>query len=191
MALAPPLRWACRMRPLLLVALALSAPSAARAQLPPRSLGLELGFSRDLGASGPDRAPVSLSATWWIADDLDLTARGGSAFAWRSEVRPADPCFEAALGFRRRLAGTGRMRVHLVLDVVFVRAPGAVGLEPSALPASTPPDSGLALAAGAALELFAGRDVSVSATGEIGETIWLVRDGALAARFAIRMGVYF
>jgi hypothetical protein len=104
------------MRTSLLAIVALLTPSAAAAQLAPRSVSLEFGISRQLGSEDLLRAPVALAASWWIADALDFTVRAGWASAPRTDVRGADSSFEVGAGLRRTFP-SGALRPSLFADL--------------------------------------------------------------------------
>jgi hypothetical protein len=168
------------MRPLLLAALLSLPPSAALAQLAPRSLALEAGFTLETAEARPGRAPVGLVATWWLADALDATARVAWVFAPRTEDRASDDRFEAGLGVRWALA-RGRIRPELLAGASVVELPGAAFF----------PAAGLRLSAGAALEAFVARDVSVSALVEGAHLLLAGEEGGPGAAVALRVEVYF
>jgi hypothetical protein len=169
------------MRTLALAALLLLSPALSRAQTSPRSLALELGLSNDSAAALGSRSPVALVASWWLAGDLDATARAAWAFASRTQDRAADDSFEAGAGLRYGLARWSSLRPQVLAELSFVQ------VLPSALAA---PASGLRLGAGAALEAFLGRDVSLTLV--LGASrLFLVEGGGLGLAASLRAGAYF
>jgi hypothetical protein len=146
------------MRHLAAAALLALTPIAARAQLAPRSIALDLGYASDSAPSLGTTAPVGLSASWWIGDDLDLTARAAHAFAARTAGRGADEVYEAGLGLRRSF-GSGRLRPYATLDAAFLLA--ATG-------ALSGWDEGVRASAGAGLEVFVARDLSLACGASAG-----------------------
>ncbi len=169
------------MRILILAALLLLAPGLSLAQSSPRSLALELGFSSDSAAALGSRSPVALVASWWLTGDLDATARAAWAFASRTQDRAADDSFEAGAGLRYGLARWSSLRPQVLAELSFVQ------VLPSALAA---PASGLRLGAGAALEAFLGRDVSLTLI--LGASrLFLAEGGGIGLAASLRAGVYF
>ena len=175
----------CRMRPLVLAVLLAAVPRLAAAQVAPRSIGLELGFTRDSSAALGDRAPVALTAAWWIMGDLDATARVAWGFASRTSVREAAGSLEAGAGLRFGLARWHVLRPQVVADLAFVHVFGAT---PSEARAS---DSGVRVGAGAAMELFLGRDVSVSLGAKVTELALASGDGGSGIALAMGLAAYF
>jgi hypothetical protein len=173
------------MRSLALLLVLAVAPTGAAAQSSPRSLGLELGVTRDSVAAMGDRAPVALSATWWLTGDLDATARVAWGFAARTEGRAADGSFEAGLGLRCGLASWSILRPQLLANAAFVQV--------ASWAASTPwaSDSGVRLSAGMALEAFLARDLSLSLAGEASQLMLFSEGGGPGLGLALRIGAYF
>jgi hypothetical protein len=173
------------MRSLALLLVLAVAPTGAAAQSSPRSLGLELGLTRDSVAAMGDRAPVALSATWWLTGDLDATARVAWGFAARTEGRGADGSFEAGLGLRCGLASWSILRPQLLANAAFVQV--------ASWAASTPwvSDSGARLSAGMALETFLARDLSLSLAVEASQLMLFSEGGGPGLGLAMRIGAYF
>jgi len=169
------------MRILILAALLLLAPGLSRAQSSSRSLALELGFSSDSAAALGSRSPVALVASWWLTGDLDVTARAAWAFASRTQDRAADDSFEAGAGLRYGLARWSSLRPQVLAELSFVQ------ILPSALAA---PASGLRLGAGAALEAFLGRDVSLTLVLGASRLV-LAEGGGTGLAASLRAGAYF
>jgi hypothetical protein len=133
-------------------------PLATPAQLAPRSVALEVGYTSDSAPALGASAPVGLSASWWIADDLDLTARAALAFAARTAGRGADALYEAGLGLRRTF-GAARLRPYATLDAaVLLASTGALARW----------EQGVRASAGAGLEAFLARDLSLACGGSAG-----------------------
>jgi hypothetical protein len=169
------------MRNLSLAALLLFAPALARAQSSPRSLAVELGFSNDSAAALGARSPVALVASWWLAGDLDATARASWAFASRTQDRAADDSFEAGAGLRYGLARWSSLRPQVLAELSFVQ------ILPSALAA---PASGVRFGASAALEAFLGNDVSLTLV--LGASrLFLVEGSGFGLAASLRAGAYF
>ncbi len=126
-----------------------AAPSLAAAQIAPRSLALEAGIACD--SDGALRAPLALSASWWIAERLDLTVRVGWASVPRTQGRAPDATYEGGVGLRRTL-GEGPLRPALMVEVGAVHVLDASPFER---------DLGVRLRAGAVLDAFIGRDLAV------------------------------
>lgn len=168
------------MRSLTLAALLTLAPGAARAQLAPRSIALELGFTRESAPALGDRAPLALAASWWIADELDLTARAAFGFAARTEGRAAGALYEAEFGLRRTF-GAGPVRPFAAIDAAFLQA--STG-QPFAW------EQGLRLAASAGLEVFPARDLSV-AVAAAGSEALLASGSGPSIGLALRVTGYF
>ncbi|GEJ58285.1 hypothetical protein [Anaeromyxobacter diazotrophicus] len=167
-----------------LPALALVAaclPALARAQLAPRSLALELGFSSDSAPALGSRAPVGLVASWWLAGELDATARASWASAARTDGRAADGAYEAGAGLRYRLARWGSLRPHLAAEVA------AVGVLPGS---GFSAETGVRLGGGVGLEAFLGREVFLALALQ-GSELWLPHGGGLGLGAALRAGAYF
>jgi len=172
---------ACRMRSRSVALLLALAPLAAAAQVAPRSLSLELGITRDSAPALASRVPVALVATWWLAGDLDATARAGWSFAPRTEGRAADGSFEAGMGLRQAVARWGLLRPQLVGDVAFVQA-GSPLFTAAA---------GVRVGAGVAIEAFVGRDLPVSLVAEASELLLTSGEGGPALSLALRVGACF
>ncbi len=170
--------------PALTLLLAL-APGAAAAQSAPRSLALELGFSSDSAELLGGRAPVALSVAWWLTSDLDATARVAWAFAARTGGRAADGSFEAGGGVRYSLANWASLRPQLVADVAFVQVLGAPRSE------VWMSDAGVRLAAGAALEIFFARDLSLNLMARATELALASGDGGPGLAFSVGVAAYF
>jgi hypothetical protein len=170
------------MRTLLALAAAAIAvpPSLAAAQLAPRSLALEIGLARDSGAAL--RAPLSLSANWWIAERLDLTARVGWASVARTSGRAPDSIYEGGVGLRRAL-GDGPLRPSLMAEVAAAHVLGAWPFER---------DLGVRLRAGAVIDAFIGRDLAIGLALLTGGTL-LVESGSADADLgmALRLEGFF
>jgi hypothetical protein len=168
------------MRPLAAAALVALAPVATLAQLAPRSVALELGYTRDSAPALGATAPVGVAASWWIADDLDLTARAAYAFAARTSGRGADAVYEAGLGVRRSFGG-GRLRPYAALEAAWLlTCAGAIcGRE-----------QGVRASAGAGLEIFVARDLSLALGASAGGA--LLASGAGASfTLVLRAAGYF
>ena len=179
--MARPSQLRCRMRTLFLAALLLLVPGFPRAQSSPRSLALELGFSSDSAAALGSRSPFALVASWWLTGDLDVTARAAWAFASRTQDRAADDSFEAGTGLRYGLARWSSLRPQVLAELSFVQ------VLPSALAA---PASGVRLGAGAALEAFLGRDVSLTLV--LGASrVFLAEGSGTGLAASLRAGAYF
>ena len=169
------------MRTLALAALLLLFPSLSRAQTSPRSLALELGFSSDSATALGSRSPVALVASWWLAGDLDATARAAWAFASRTQDRAADDSFEAGGGLRYTLVRWSSLRPQVLAELSFVQ------VLPSAL---AQPASGLRVGAGAGLEAFLGREVSLTLV--LGASrLFLAEGGGTGVAASLRAGAYF
>ena len=173
------------MRALALAVLLASAPAAADAQLAPRSLALELGFARDSAAALGERAPVALAATWWLAGEIDATARVAWAFAPRTGDRAAASSFEAGAGVRYGVARWPALRLQVVVELGFVHVLDAPRLD------GWTSDSGVRAGLGAALEVFLARDVSLSFTGRLTDLALASGDGGAGASLATALAVYF
>jgi hypothetical protein len=173
------------MRPLALSLLLASAPAAAAAQGGPRCLSLELGFTRDSAEELGDRAPVALSTAWWLTGDLDATARVTWGFASRTGGRRAAGSFEAVAGLRYALGTLSVLRPQLVVDLAFVQVFGAPAAE------SWTSDSGVRLGAGAALEVFFARELSLSLTARATELALVSGDGGPGLAVALGVAAYF
>jgi hypothetical protein len=170
------------MRLVAIALVAVLAPSAAHAQLAPRSLAIELGFSEDAAPALASRASVGLAASWWVTGDLDVTARLSWAAAARTEGRAADPVYEAGLGLRRRLARGSSLRPYLAFELA------AVGVLAGAVSMG---DTGLRLGIGAGVEAFLGRDLFLAAGVQGSELLFLPGGGGLGGCWAVRAGAYF
>jgi hypothetical protein len=167
------------MRSLALAVILSLSPAHAIAQLAPRSLALELGFSGDSAPALGERTPVALVATWWLVGPLDAMLRTAWRSTWRTDVRGSD-AFEAGAGLRYTLAGT-TVRPQVLASVSFVEV----------LPGPFAPDeSGLRLAAGAGLEVFVARDVFAAAVGE-GSVVMLPSGSGAGLAATLRLGVCF
>lgn len=164
-----------------LVLVAAFLPALAHAQLAPRSLALELGFSSDSAGALGARAPVGLVASWWLAGDLDATARFTWASAARTDGRAADGAYEAGLGLRHRLARWASLQPHLAAELA------AVGVAPGP---GWPGQTGLRLGAGLGLEAFLGRDVFLALLLQ-GSELLLPGGGGPGLCAALRAGAYF
>ena len=146
-------------RVLVTAALAAAAPRAA-AQLSNRSIAVETGLSAPLGARAHAAEALALAATAWLDGDLEAVARIARWAEARTAGRAADVEADADAG-RGGWLGTAGLRLSLLPDPLrpqlWIEAGWARLLRP---------DGGadrLALGAGAGLEWFAGRDLSVSA----------------------------
>jgi len=156
------------------------APLAVHAQLAPRSASLDLGYTRDSAPALGASTPVGVGASWWIADDLDLTARLGLGFAPRTAGRAADARYEAGLGLRQAL-GTGRLRPYASIDAAFLL------VSTGAIPTW---EQGLRAGVEAGLEAFLVRDLSLACGGSAGAA--LLPSGAGAALgLVLRLTGYF
>lgn len=145
---------ACRMtlaRIVLAAAVAVVARPAA-AQLSNRSVALEAGLSAPLRGGAPAAQAFALSATAWLDGELEAVARVARWSGPRTRDRAAD-----AGGW----SGTAGLRLSLLPEPlrpqVWLEA-GWARLERPEGPADR-----LALGAGAGLEWFVARDVSVAA----------------------------
>ena len=168
------------MRSLALSALLTLAPAAAGAQLAPRSIALELGFTRESAPALGDRAPLALAASWWIAEDADLTARVAFGFAARTAGRAAGALYEAGFGLRRTFGG-GAVRPFAAVDAAFLQASAGPTLAW---------EQGLRLAASAGLEVFPARDLSVAVAAAGGEAL-LASGSGPSVGVTVRLAGYF
>ena len=173
------------MRPLALAVILSVLPRSAASQVAPRSIGLELGFTRDSSAVLGDRAPIALTAAWWLTGELDATARVGWGFASRTSVRAAAASLEAGAGLRWGLARWSAVRPQLLAEVAFV---DALDAPPSAAGES---DYGVRFAAGAAVELFLTRDLSASLSAKATELGLAGGDGGPGVAVAMGFATYF
>ena len=170
-----------RLAALALLLTAALRPVAARAQLAPRSLALELGFSDDSVAALGSRAPVGLVASWWLGGELDATVRFTWTSAARTEDRAADGAYETGLGLRYRLARWGSLRPHLALELAGIAVVPGAGWSGV---------TGLRLGAGAGVEAFLGRDVFLALVLQ-GSELLLPGGGGPGICGVVRAGAYF
>jgi hypothetical protein len=167
------------MRQLTLAAILTLSPGLAAAQLAPRSLALDLGFSSDSAPALGERTPVALVATWWLAGPLDAILRVAWRTAWQTDVRGPDS-FEAGAGLRYTLAGT-TVRPQLF---------GSISLLEVLSGTFEPEETGARLSAGAGLEVFLARDIFAAAVGE-GSVVMLPSGSGAGLAATLRVGVYF
>ncbi len=161
--------------------LAALAPACAAGQTAPRSLAVEVAFSNDSAAALGSRAPVALVGSWWLAGELDATARLAWASAARTGGRAADSAYEAGLGLRYGLARWASLRPQVTLDAALVEvAAGAIWGG----------DSGLRLGVGLGLEAFLARDLSLALVLQ-GSELLLPSGGGLGAAASLRGSFYF
>ncbi|HUL61040.1 MAG TPA: hypothetical protein VLU43_17300 [Anaeromyxobacteraceae bacterium] len=127
---------------------ALSAP--ARAQLAPSSLAVESGASAPIRGAGRADAPIVLGATRWLEGDVDATFR--LAFGSAPET--------AGRGAHRFVLASAGARWSLLPDPVRPQLSAEAGFRRWS-------DGRLApmLAAGAGVEVFVARDLSLTARG--------------------------
>jgi hypothetical protein len=173
------------MRSLVLALLLASAPAAAAAQSSPRSLSLEVGFTRDSSEALGDRAPVALCAAWWLTGGLDATLRVGWGFAARTVGRGADGSFEAGVGLRYGIATWPALRLQLLADLAFVQVLGAPAWE------RWTSDSGVRLGGGAALELFFARDLSLGLAARATELALASGDGGPGLALSLGISAHY
>ena len=153
-------------------------PLAAQAQLAPRSLALELGFSEDSAAALGSRLPVGLVASWWLGGDLDAVARLSWASAARTEGRAT---YEAGLGLRYQLARWGSLRPHLALELAAVGVTSGPGWMS---------DTGLRLGMVAGVEALLGPALFLAVIAG-GSEVLDPGGGGLGGCAALRAGAYF
>lgn len=141
----------------LLVAAAVAA-SAARtpAQLSNRSIALEAGVSAPVGGGAAAPEAFAVTATAWLDGDLEAVARVGRWAAARTEGRGADGGGWAGTAGLRLSAGPEPLRPQVWIEAGWARVLGRTGLADR-----------LVLGAGAGLEWFVARDVSVAARGAL------------------------
>ena len=173
------------MRPLALAVFLALVPTIPTAQVAPRSLGLELGFTHDSFEALGARAPLALTAAWWLIDDLGVTARLAWGFASRTSVREAAGSFEAGAGLRYGLSRSQVLRPQLVADVAFVQVLAAPTSE------AWTSDSGVRVGAGAALEIFVARDVSLTFTARLTELALGSGDGGPGTALSMGLAAWF
>lgn len=136
----------------ILVAAALFATARpAAAQLSNRSIALETGVSAPLRAGAPAAEAFALSATAWLDGELDAVARLARWAGARTPGRAPDP---------GGWAGTAGLRLSLLPEPLRPQLWIEAGW--ARLDAPDGPADRLALGAGAGLEWFPARDVSVA-----------------------------
>ena len=162
-----------RLRPATALAVLLAAP-AAHAQVSNHAIAVESGVSAPLAVGGGGGATFAVSASTWIAGDVEGFARGAWTSAGRTAGRGADAATVGTLGLRLSL-GPAPLRVQLLADVGWAR-----------VDASPVPEDRLAYGLGAGIELFAATDLSIGARA-------LLRGagGDLRLEPALAVAVYF
>ncbi len=131
------------------LALSLVATPAA-AQLSNRSIALESGLSRALGAGGRTGGAVALAATLWLDGDVEGVARASLGSADGTAGRGATSAISGTVGLRFSV-GRAPVRPQLTVDLGWARTSES---------GST--SDRLAFGLGAALETFLARDLSVA-----------------------------
>jgi hypothetical protein len=167
------------MRKIALLILLLATPTAAVAQLAPRSLSLEAGLAHHASDAGGDRIPIGLSAAWWLIGDLEATAR----VAWTvpASAGRRGESFEAGAGLRRTMWSAHRVRPVLGAEASIVQVPRALAVGGGAA---------LRVMGSAAVEAFLLRDVSLSLVGGVGVLAGAGGAG-LTASGLLRTSAYF
>ena len=133
------------------LAVALAAAPAV-AQLSNRSIAVESGISAPLRGPAPAGAALALTATGWLEGELEALARIAVLAGPRTSGRGSDGVgFTGTAGLRLSLL-PGPLRPQLSVELGWARVDGPMG-----------PSDRLALAAGAGLEWFPVRDVSIAA----------------------------
>lgn len=137
----------------ILLAAALAAPAVpARAQLSNRSISVETGLSAALDAPGGTREAFALAATAWLDGELEAVARVVRWAAPRTEGRAPDGGGWAGTAGLRLSLAPAPLRPQLWIEAGWAQVEGPEGEA-----------SRLALGAGAGLEWFVVRDVSIAA----------------------------
>ncbi len=168
------------MRALLRLAAAVLAvaPAASAAQLADRSIGVEVGFTSPSGLGVEAHAPVALAAGFWIEGGLSVTARASVAFAPRTGGRETDLCLGWAAGLRWD-ASSEDLRPFLFGEIGWLHVLGAGAR------------SAFAPGAGAGIEAFVRRDLSVAAQVAARAIVVVGGEGGRALDAALRLSYYF
>jgi hypothetical protein len=155
-------------------------PAAAAAQAAPRSLAVELGWSRDSAAALGARMPMALAASWWIGGELDATARLAWSSAPRTDGRATALVYEATAGVRYVVAPWRSVRPQLGVEAAVVQVASA----------GWGADLGLRLAGVAGVEAFIDQGFFLGLAVRASEVV-LRGDGGVGAGVFVRGGAYF
>jgi hypothetical protein len=166
---------------LTVVAILLLVPPAADAQLTNHSIGLELGIASLSGFGLEPHIPLGFAASYWLDGRISATARLAMAFPARTGDRTTAYYVCGAAGLRLDLS-TSSLRPWLFAEV---------GWYQIFLPDAFGSTGAFAPGAGAGLEWFFERDLSLAlvATGR-----WLVafgRDGGRLGELTTQVSAYF
>ncbi len=183
--MAWPLPRSCRMRSLALSFLLALVPLGAAAQSSTLSVAMEAGLTRDSVAVMGDRTRLALFATRWLTGELDASARVAWGFAARTDGRAADGSFEAGAGLRYGLTTSSTLRPELLVSASFVQVMGRPGS------VAWTSDWGVRLGAGAALEAFLVRDLSLSLVAEASQLMLSTEGGGPGLGIGLRAAAYF
>jgi hypothetical protein len=139
--------------PLLACLAPLAVATPAAAQLATRSISLESGISAPLARGAAPSVPVALAAAAWLDFDVEVLARVAYASVSQPLVRGADAKAVDVAGGTvglRWSPGADALRPELLVEAGWETARGAAE-----------PRGGFAIGAGAGLEWFFARDLSL------------------------------